>query len=44
MKELKEYLAMIDQQNRKAIGNLHSAADSADHNDQEEPNYEYTVG
>ena len=35
-KELLEYLAMIDQQNRKAIGNLISVADSADHNDQEE--------
>ena len=33
---------MIDQQNRKAIGNLNSVADSADHNDQEEPIYEYT--
>ena len=28
-KELLEYLAMIDQQNRKAIGNLNSVADSA---------------
>ena len=36
-KELLEYLAMIDQQNRKAIGNLNSVADSTDHNDQEEP-------
>ena len=33
---------MIDQQNRKAIGNLNSVADSADHNDQEEPISEYT--
>ena len=41
-KELLEYLAMIDQQNRKAIGKLNSVADSADHNDQEEPIYEYT--
>ena len=41
-KELLEYLAMIDQQNRKAIENLNSVADSADHNDQEEPIYEYT--
>ena len=41
-KELLEYLAMIDQQNRKAIGNLNSVADTADHNDQEEPIYEYT--
>ena len=37
-----EYLAMIDQPNQKAIGNLNSVADSADHNDQEEPIYEYT--
>ena len=36
--ELLEYLAMIDQQNRKAIGNLNSVADSADHSDQEEAN------
>ena len=36
------YFAMIDQQNRKAIGNLNSVADTADHNDQEEPMYEYT--
>ena len=41
-KELLVYLAMIDQQNRKAIVNLNSVADSADHNDQEEPIYEYT--
>ena len=41
-KELLEYLAMIDQQNRKATGNLNSVADTADHNDQEEPVYEYT--
>ena len=41
-KELLEYLATIDQQNRKAIGNLNSVADSADHNDQGEPIYEYT--
>ena len=34
-KELLEYLAMIDQQSRKAIGNPNSVADSADHNDQE---------
>ena len=40
--EFLEYLAMIDQQKRKAIGNLNSVADSADHNDQEEPIYEYT--
>ena len=40
-KELLEYLAMIDQQNRKAIGNLNPVADSTDHNDQEEPIYEY---
>ena len=33
---------MIDQLNQKAIGNLNSVADSADHNDQEEPIYEYT--
>ena len=41
-KELLEYLAMIDQQNRKAIGNFNSVEDSADHNDQEEPIFEYT--
>ena len=41
-KELLEYLAMTDQQDRKAIGNLNSVADGADHNDQEEPMYEYT--
>ena len=41
-KELLECLAMIDQHNRKAVGNLNSVADSADHNDQEEPSYEYT--
>ena len=41
-KELLEYLAMLDQQNRKAIGNINSVADSADHKDQEEPIYEYT--
>ena len=41
-KELLEYLAMIDQQNRKAIWNLNSVADSADHNDQEEPLHEHT--
>ena len=41
-KGLLEYVAMLDQQNRKAIGNLNSVADSADHNDQEEPIYEYT--
>ena len=29
-KELLKYLAMIDQQNRKAIGNLNSVADKAD--------------
>ena len=40
-KDLLHYLAMIDQQNRKAIGNLNSVAGSADHNDQEEPIYEY---
>ena len=32
----------FDQQNRKAIGKPQSVADSADHNDQEEPIYEYT--
>ena len=41
-KELLEELATIDQQNRKAIGNFNSVADSADHKDQEEPIYEYT--
>ena len=41
-KELLDYLAMIDKQNWKAIGNLNSVADSADHNGQEEPIYEYT--
>ena len=35
VKELLEYLAMIDQQNRRALGNLNTVADSADHNDQE---------
>ena len=30
---LLEYSAMIDQQHRKAIENLNSVADSADHND-----------
>ena len=39
-KELLEYLAMIGQQNRKAIGNLNFVADSADHNDLEGPIYE----
>ena len=41
-KELLEYLAMIDQQNRKAFGNLNSVADTADHNDQQEPIYEFS--
>ena len=40
-KELLESLAMIDEQNRKGIENLNSVADSADHNDQEEPIYVY---
>ena len=41
-KELLEYLAMIDPQNRKATGNFDSVADSAAHNDQEGPIYDYT--
>ena len=40
--ELLEYLAMIDQEIRKAVGNLSSLADSADHNDQEESIHKYT--
>ena len=40
--ELEQYLATIDQQNRKALGNLNSVADSADHNHQEVPIFEYT--
>ena len=41
-KEILEYLAMIDLPNRKALGNPNSVADSADHNDQQEPIREYT--
>ena len=42
LKELLEYLAMIDQQNRKAIGIFNSVADNADHiKHQEEPIHEY---
>ena len=37
-----KYLAMTDQQDRKAIGNPNSVADGAGHNDQVEPMYEYT--
>ena len=41
-REFLEYLAMIDQQNRKALGNFNSVADSADHDDELEPICEYT--
>ena len=41
-KEFLEYLAMIDQQNRKAFGNFNSVAGSADHDDDQEPICEYT--
>ena len=41
-KELWENLAMINQKIRKAIGNLNSAADRADHNDHEEAMCEHT--
>ena len=40
-KEFLEYLAMTDQQNRKAFWNFNSVAGSVDHDDDGEPICEY---